>query len=113
MRKLDNELKNKVIDYEKLIEYGFFKDKQNYIFKAKICDDKFEMIVNIADREKTSKVIDLENDEEYILVDIQDSIGTFVGKVRQEYEEILKDIIESCTSKEIFNSNQALSCCIT
>ena len=54
----------------------------------------------------TSKLIDLLNEEEYVLVDVQDSIGEFVGKVRQQYEERLDDIINNCTEKEIFKQNQ-------
>ena len=32
--------------------------------------------------------------------------GSFVGNVRQEYERVLNDVIENCTLKENFSSNQ-------
>ena len=55
----------------------------------------------------TSKLIDLANEDEYILVDIQDSTGEFVGKVRAEYENKLQNIIIKCTKPNVFKSKQA------
>ncbi len=46
-------------------------------------------------------------EDEYILVDIQDSKGEFVGKVREEYEKELQNIITKCTTLNIFKSEQA------
>lgn len=34
-------------------------------------------------------------------------IGEFVGSLREEYENIIKDVIEKCTDKEVFKSKQA------
>ena len=108
MRNLDNiELKNKMIDYNKLIEYGFIKLENTYIFKTKICDEQFEVVVSLSDNEKKSKVIDLATEDEYVLVDIEEAAGEFVGKVRNEYENLLQDIIEKCTSHDIFKRDQS------
>ena len=95
MRNLENELRKRTIDYNKLIKYGFIKEDKKYLFKDKIYDGQFEMIVEISEEKKISKLVDLMNEEEYILVDIQDSVGGFVGKVREEYEEKLNDIFIS------------------
>ena len=65
------------------------------------------MIVELKSNKMTAKLIDLMNDEEYALVDVQDSVGEFVGKVRQEYEEEIQQVIEKCTSKEIFKKEQS------
>lgn len=73
MRNLKNELKNKTINYEKLLEYGFIKEDKKYIYKTKICNEQFEMIVEVETNEITSKLIDLANGDEYILVDIQNA----------------------------------------
>lgn len=35
MRVLDNELKNKLIDYEKLLEYGFMKKDELFYIKLR------------------------------------------------------------------------------
>ena len=107
MRKLDNELKNRKIDFNKLLEYGFKKEQNKYLYKEKICNNQFEIIVEVLDDSMTSKLIDAINKEEYILVDIKDSIGEFVGKVREEYYRIIQDIIDKCTSMNVFKSKEA------
>lgn len=107
MRNLEYMLKSRVINNSSLIEYGFIKLGKKYEYSTKICNNQFEMIVQMQDNKMTSKLIDLMNKEEYVLVDVQDSVGEFVGKVRQEYEEKLQDIIKNCTSKEIFKFKQS------
>lgn len=107
MRNLKNELINKTISHKKLLEYGFKKDGKSYLYKTKIDNKQFEMIVEVNNQEMRSKLIDIENEGEYVLVDIADSVGKFVGKVREEYENILKDIIQNCTETNIFKSKQA------
>ena len=73
MRNLKNELKNKTINYEKLLEYGFIKEDEKYIYKAKICSEQLEMIVEVKQKQISSKLMDFTNEDEYILVDIQDA----------------------------------------
>jgi len=107
MRNLDRLLENKSIDYLKLEEFGFQKSKNEWVYRDSICDEQFQVFIHISDKKKFSKVIDLLNEEEYMLVDIQDSVGEFVGKVREEYELILQDFINSCTSRNVFKSKQA------
>ncbi len=107
MRKLDIELKNREINFNKLLEYGFKKEQNKYLYKEKICNNQFEIIVEVLNNNMTSKLIDAINKEEYILVDIKDSIGEFVGKVREEYDKIIQDIIDKCTSMNIFKSMEA------
>ena len=106
MRKLENELKNKSISKDKLIKYGFIEEDTKYTYKSKLQDEQFEIIVEVENDKMTSKVMDLENDEEYVPVDIEDSVGQFVGKIREEYENKLNDIINSCTETNIFKSKQ-------
>lgn len=107
MRNLDNELKNKAIDYSKLLKYGFIKENEKYIYKTYICDDQFEVNIVISNTDKYSKLIDLESEIEFALVDVESVEGQFIGKLRQEYEEIITDVVVKCTSKEAFKSNQA------
>lgn len=107
MRSLEKEFENKVVDYNKLIEYGFKKRENIYIYKVKIYKEQFEMTVYISEKEKISKLIDLENEDEYILVDISDSEGEFVGSVRKEYEAKIKDIINKCTTLDVFKFDQS------
>ncbi len=105
MRKLDNLLENRKIEDGKLITYGFIKENNTFTYKKKIVNDLFEVIITI-DKEKTAKVIDLAVNEEYILCDIE-VFGDFVGKVREEYENILQDMITKCSRPHVFKSRQS------
>lgn len=107
MKNLDLILKNREFDFNKLINFGFKKLENKYIFKDKIYENQFEMIVEISDKSKTSRLIDLANEEEYILVDVEESSGEFVGKVKQEYESKLQDIINNCTNFCAFKNKQS------
>lgn len=107
MRNLEQRLKNRVINNNQLIIYGFKKQKEKYIYITNICENQFEIIVEVINNNMTSKLIDLGNEEEYILVDIEDSVGKFVGNVRKEYEEKLDDIVKKCTYKEMFKNKQS------
>jgi len=107
VRNLDNELKNKTINYNELLNYGFQKENETYIYKTKIYNEQFEMSVTVKEEKMISKLFDLANEDEYILVDIQDSAGKFVGNVREEYENKLQDILTKCTTQNIFKSKQA------
>lgn len=107
MRNLDSKLKNRKINYEELLKYGFRKENEKYIYKTKIKNNQFEVNITISDKESYAKLIDLENETEFILVDIETSTGQFVGSIRQEYDQVIEDIIKKCTSKEVFKSKQA------
>ena len=61
------------------------------------------MSVPVENNKMISKLLDLANGDEYILVDIKDSTGEFVGKVREEYEKELQKIIAECTTIDIID----------
>lgn len=107
MRNLDSKLKNRKINEKELVKYGFQKENENYIYKTKIKNNQFEANVIISKERKYAKLIELENETEFILVDIETSNGKFVGELKQEYDQIIEDIISKCTSKEAFKSKQA------
>lgn len=106
MKNLEKDLENRIINYQKLLEYGFITKNNQYIFKTKLHNEHFEMIVTISDDMKISKIIDLESNDEYILVDINDSVGKFVGALKEEYYEKLKEIINTCTTPDVFKHTQ-------
>lgn len=107
MRNLENELKNKTVDYSELIQYGFIKYGDQYVYEDIILNGQFKIVVAFSEQENMSRIFDSNSDEEYILADIENSVGKFVGQVRQEYESKLQDIISNCTKPNIFKSNQA------
>lgn len=107
MRNLEKYFQNRTIDYEKLLEYGFFKKENNYFYENKIYNNNFKVVVEITKEKQLSKVIDLLTGEEYVLIDVKESSGNFTLKIKEEYENILNDIIEKCTTRNIFKSKQA------
>ncbi|GKQ43317.1 hypothetical protein RD055328_12400 [Companilactobacillus sp. RD055328] len=102
-------LENKKINFTKLVNYGFIKKDDNYFFEKRIVDNQFEMkvIANTSGKLET-KVIDVNTNDEYIL-HLKDSVsGAFVGQVRDEYEDLLQDIINKCTDVDVFKSTQTI-----
>ena len=63
MRNLEKYLNNKKIDNNKLIKYGFKEKDNKYIYKTKIHNDEFEVIIDISDSLKTAKIIDVFSNE--------------------------------------------------
>lgn len=106
MRDLNNKLKNKSINYKKLLNYGFIYENKKYIYKSIIFNNQFEAIIIFSEKENFSKLIDIENNDEYILVDVEDACGEFVGNVRSEYENLINDILNKCTDLNVFKNNQ-------
>lgn len=106
MRNLDEKFKKLKIDHEKLLKYGFKKQNEEYIYKTYIHNKEFKINVYISNEKKYSKLIDLENNTEFILVDIDNVEGKFVGKIKQEYEDIIQNIIKKCTIEEIYTKNK-------
>lgn len=107
MRNLNHEFENKNIKYDELLKYGFILNNNSYVLEKNINENNFKIIVEISKTKQTSKVLDLSTGEEYVLVDIKNSTGDFVGKVKEEYENILNDIMIKCTVPNIFKSKQA------
>lgn len=94
MRRYDN----KNINYDKLVSYGFILEGNNYIYNKKIHNDEFNVIISVINDVITSKVIEVDSNEEYILVDTS-STGSFVLELNKEYEEVINDIFNKCLDK--------------
>lgn len=107
MRNLEKDYEHRVVDVYKLLCYGFKKVNDTWIYKHKLCEDTFEIVVEISDHKKTSKLIDLACNEEYILVDVQSSMGEFIGNVKEEYNSVLNDIINKCSTPNFFKTGQS------
>lgn len=100
--------KSKLIN-DKLIKYGFIKEKDIYEYTKDIIDNSFrvDIIIN-NDSIVTGKIYDKEfGYEEYTAYRIESNIGSFASKVREEYIELLKDIKNKCFIEEYFIYNQS------
>lgn len=103
MRDLSERLENRIIIKDKLIEYGFSKD---YIYEKILDNPNFKAVIAYTNDTLTSKVIDLELDEDYVLVDVKTPIGRFATELKMEYEEIIQDVIDRCTKPNVFKFPQ-------
>ena len=90
-------------ELNKLEKYGFKKKNNNFIIEKKFKDNLFKAVIQVnKNGHIKGKVIDLENNEEFLPIRIENNQGAFVGEVKAEYEIILKDIRDNCFSKSYF-----------
>lgn len=103
-RKLKSELQNKVIVENKLLAYGFSGSHHRYQYHFPLQESSFIMQVIVDNGEMTSKVVDISTNEEYLLVDIDQVSGKFLGAIKKEYEGKLANIIDRCSDMNVFKS---------
>ncbi|MBQ6494722.1 MAG: MmcQ/YjbR family DNA-binding protein [Bacilli bacterium] len=96
------------IDYSMLLKYGFIKDGGKYIYTKNIMNNKFKVIIEINNKDKIKgKIIDIELNEEYNNYRINNYIGEFASKIKEEYTELLIDIKNNCFIEDYFIYNQS------
>ena len=61
-------------------------------------------VIITKDGKMTSEIRDSFSEEIYIIHKVSNSNGVFVGKVREEHNRIIADIIENCFERDIFKS---------
>lgn len=96
------------IDFQKLPKLGFVKEKNYYQYETKIMNDQFSLVIKI-DRNHivTSDVIELSTNERFIPYHVISSTGEFVGKMREEYNNMIEKVKSTCCSKNVFKSEYA------
>jgi len=100
--------KKSVIEFDKLIPYGFKKEDEKYIFTKNILKKSFQVWIEILnDGTITGRIYDLAFNEEYTNYRIENSRGEFASKVRAKFENVLVDIKDNCTIANYFISDQA------
>ncbi len=107
--KIEKELFAKThVDFEKLREYGFQKNKENYVFSKLFMNDDFRADIMIDPTGNVfGKVIDMQIGEEYTSFRVETNHGAFVSKIRDMYQDILVDIKKQCFHTDYFRSEQA------
>ena len=95
--------KNRTLNCRKLIEYGFEKVGEYYVYSTEIFDNQFKMTVKIDESgEIETELLDIASEEIYTLHLVAEASGEFVGRVRSEREKVLNDIAENCFDSSIF-----------
>lgn len=98
--------KNKTVNCEKIIKYGFEKMGDRYVYFTQIFDNQFKMTVKIDESgEFETELFDLTAEEVYTLHLVAEASGEFVGRVRSEYEHVLQNIADICFDSDIFREN--------
>lgn len=96
------------INFDKIFEYGFKAEKNSYKYSKNIINDTFRVDIEIDnDGFVTGKVYDLSFEDEYTNFRIENNTGPFVGQVRDEFENLLKDIRSKCFIRENFIFEQS------
>ncbi len=100
--------KYKKPNFDKLLKFGFKKREKIYQFDKKILDGEFVLSVFVTESgDVSTKVVDKSSGDEYFLHLLKDSVGEFVGRVREEFEATLNEICKSCFESDVFKSKQA------
>ena len=100
MKLIDEVFKKYKLIEDNLIDYGFTYNDGIYLFNKLIHNDSFELQISIKEKKINAKLIDLDFNEEYKLID---SIGSgFIESLKDECKTILIDIRDKCYYKEEF-----------
>ena len=95
------------VNYNKLINYGFKKYLDNYIYECNFLNNSFKAIIKIDSKGTIEgRVIDNDTLEEYNNIRT-DMNGKFVSLVRSSYKDILIDIKNNCFDDYYFIYEQA------
>lgn len=91
-----------------LLLYGFHKEKENYIYTQKLMNNTMKVEIKATlNGIVQGKIYDLDTKEEYTNFRVKNIIGDFANAVKEEYQNILKDIALHCFIKEHFIFEQS------
>lgn len=101
-------LKNKEINPNKLLKFGFRKENDYYVYSEDIMNSQMSVEITVLGNGKIyTKTVDLSSNEEYVLHLVETATGAFVGQVKAEYEAVINNISEKCFETDIYKSEQA------
>lgn len=100
-------LKNKKPNVEKLLAFGFEKAGNEYVYITDLAEGRMLLTVIIDDKETIcTRVVDGSGDE-YVLHLVAGAAGPFVGRIKSEYDAVLREISEKCFDPDVFKGEQA------
>ena len=99
---------NKRFDPDKSIRFGFVATHGAHIYATDIAEGQFQMTVVVRnDGTVGAKVVDANTRDEYVLHRTPGACGAFVGMVRNDYENVLREVADKCFAPDVFKSVQA------
>lgn len=103
---LEDIFRYQVANIERLEQFGFVLYENIYCYETKIVDDQFALTIQISSTGNIeTKMVELATGEVYTLYQVESAKGNFVGRVRIEYCDMLKEIALHCFDKEIFKND--------
>lgn len=101
---IENEIfKKSSVIFDKLEDFGFSLKGDNYCFETLFMSDSFKAIIKIDKNGMlTGEVIDIENNEIYYPLRVKNPAGSYVERVKAEYEQILNTIKHECFKERLF-----------
>lgn len=88
---------------DKLIKFGFKKEKDKYILRQLSTNKDFTYYIEINNKKVLSSVIDNSIEEEYMPFYIETINGEYVGSIRDEFNMLIKSILSTCYEKDYKN----------
>lgn len=94
-------------NFKKLEKFGFKKEGEVFALSSQIVDGQLTLTVTVdGDSNVRTRVVDNATGDDYIL-HLVGGVGSFVGRVRAECEEVLLKIKDECFEREVFKSDLA------
>ena len=105
--KLVNEVFDRYkVNENKLHAYGFSFANDEFLYKKKLANNDFELVVEIKNKKINARLIDVNFNDEFKQIDME-VVGNFVGELKEECRGILVDIRNKCFEKVIFIFSQS------
>jgi len=99
----DKIFKKHSADFNKLKRYGFIEKNKEFLIEKTFFNDEFRMVLKIDKNSKVQgKVFDVENNDEFLPLRIENNEGAYVAAVKEEYKKLLEDIKDKCFIKRYF-----------
>ena len=102
---VDELFKDRKPNIQKLLSFGFAEQNDIFSYSKNLADGQFKMTVSVSRVGTVNATVwDCESDDQYILHRVPGARGSFVGRIRSEYETLLLKIAENCFDKTVFKS---------
>ena len=95
-------------DFNRLVEYGFVKEGNQYHYQETFFDGHFQARISVNEKgEVHGAVWDLDADEEFDAIHIESFSGGYIGEVREAYRTLLQNIKNAAFAERLFFGDQA------
>lgn len=98
---------NFIYDSKKLINFGFKEQDNTYTYSQPLPTEQFEFKMLISNQKIIADIWDKDTNDIYPLVKVENARGTFISKIKNEFETILYNIRDNCFTLDIFKTATA------